>query len=591
MRKTVLGTEMGNERVASKALSSPRNRSNSLGDENLVAALNSTTDCVIVLDINWNVSFINDRAAADFGRGGELAAGKNLWEAYPEQMGTEFDLNYRLALETQRTVRFEGYLVALDRWLEVTAYPAGSQLSIFFRDVTETKRTQAKLYHLAHHDALTGLANRTLFIESLTAAVNEADTSGGKLAVIYADLDDFKSINDLMSHAAGDAVLIEAARRLKDTVGDSTLVARMGGDEFAMLITDKRLVDDLEKLAVRLRDRFAPPFSLTLGDATCHASFGIALYPQGSEQPSDLIKNADLALYAAKRAGGNQHAFFNPEIRQRVQRRLSALRCAREAVAKDGIVPFYQPKICLRTGRIAGFEALLRWKTGRGGFQSPNLIREAFADPTLSVEIGHRMLDRVIKDIRRWQQKGLNFGSIAINASGPEFMRTRYARDLLDRLAAAQVPPSCLEIEVTETVFLEDAAGAVETALNELHSAGVGIALDDFGTGYASLSHLSRFPVSCVKIDRSFVTRMMAEPDAAVIVKAIIGLAKNLNIQTVAEGVETANQWKELSRKGCDVAQGYLIAKPMHADRVPYFLTSWAGVEIAKNDQRVRTIR
>jgi EAL domain-containing protein (putative c-di-GMP-specific phosphodiesterase class I) len=269
---------------------------------------------------------------------------------------------------------------------------------------------------------------------------------------------------------------------------------------------------------------------------------------------------------------------FVPALRQEAQRTASALEVAAKAVASDWIMPFYQPKVVLASGALGGFEALLRWQHPRGGIQPPEKIAPAFADTELGTAIGERMRSCVLSDMRRWLDAGLTLGRIAINASAAEFRRDDYAERVLEELRQAGVPAQCLEVEVTESVFLGSSTQLVERALRTLNAEGVTIALDDFGTGYASLSHLKRFPVNALKIDRSFVQGLESDAGDAAIVKAVLSLGHNLGIEVVAEGVETAFQSSLLQRMSCDMVQGYHFGRPMPAGDVPSFIVSWQGM-------------
>lgn len=549
-----------------------------LARRKLAMVLGSTTDNIVAVDHDWNLTYLNERAASLVGLDGALSVGSNMWEVYPDAVGSEFHQNYVRALETQNPVQFEGYLGELGIWLDVHAFPTVDGLSIFFRDVTETKRIRDELSYLAHYDALTGLPNRAMFVRRLSAAMEAATLGMPAMAVVYVDLDDFKAVNDTLGHDAGDTLLAATAKRLTAGLAGRGLAARIGGDEFAILLEDNVSRASVEEQVLELQSRFAEPVPYSNVELTCRASIGIALYPESDARLSELLKNADLALYQAKRAGGKQYAFFDPRVREAIQKRVSALSCARDALERDAIIPFYQPKVSFRTDRIIGFEALLRWVHPREGVLPPFQIKDAFEDPILSVELGQRMLAQVIRDMQSWKDRGLEFGSVAINVSAPEFARGNYSATILESLRSAQLHPSMLEIEVTETVFLDDGLDRVEIALTELHRNGVSIALDDFGTGYASLTHLSKFPVSWLKIDRSFVNGLGVDPDATAIVKAVMGLSHSMGIGVVAEGIETMAQWKQLKRKGCDLAQGYLISKPICAEQVPAFLASWSGV-------------
>lgn len=546
--------------------------------EQLEMVLGSTTDSIVAVDRNWTVTYLNKRAADLVGLDGALSVGRDLWQVYPYAVGSEFHQNYLQALETQSPVQFEGHLAELEIWLDVHAFPTADGLSIFFRDITDAKRSRDEIFHLAHHDALTGLANRAMFIRRLDAAKEAAATSRGALAVIYIDLDDFKAVNDTLGHDAGDALLEVTAQRLQAGLNGRGLASRIGGDEFAILLEQGVDRAGVEQLVLELQRQLAKPVLHQNVQLTCRASFGISLYPESDGRLSELMKNADLALYQAKRAGGQQYAFFDPRVREQIQKRVSALSCAHDALERNAVIPFYQPKVSFRTGQVTGFEALLRWVHPREGVQPPFLIKDAFEDPILSIELGQRMLAGVIRDMQSWRDSELSFGSIAINVSAPEFGRGDFAETVLSQLRRANLPTNLLEIEVTETVFLDDGSDRVETALADLHRNGVSIALDDFGTGYASLTHLRKFPVSWLKIDRSFVSGLGVDPDALAIVKAVMGLSHSMGIQVVAEGIETIEQWKLLKRRGCDLAQGYFISRPLSADMVPGFLANWTGV-------------
>ena len=302
---------------------------------------------------------------------------------------------------------------------------------------------------------------------------------------------------------------------------------------------------------------------------------GWSAYPSHDEDPASLLKNADIALYAAKKAGRGRSAAFVSTMRDAMHRHVAVLRLARDALVRDAVMPFYQPKVCLLTGDVVGFEALLRW-TDENGVQPPAAIQAAFDDPDLSVQLGSRMLDRVTVDMRTWSAASVRFGRVALNVAAPEFHGTRYAEHILGSLAAAKLRPDQFEVEVTEGVLLDDGTATIATALRALHDVGVAIALDDFGTGYASLTHLKAFPVSWLKIDRSFVSKLEQDDDAAAIVRAVIGLAHSIGVKVVAEGVETQAQSDFLTTAGCDVGQGYLFAKPMAGRLVADFLSNWA---------------
>ncbi|WP_068091082.1 putative bifunctional diguanylate cyclase/phosphodiesterase [Novosphingobium rosa] len=448
------------------------------------------------------------------------------------------------------------------------------------QDVTARKRDEDRLRWAAHHDALTQLPNRVLFAESLDRALAEARLNRRHVGLIVLDVDRFKAVNDSLGHDAGDSLLREVAARLTRYAPFSATVARLGGDEFAIILPDLPSPEARTRIAERLAAQVAGPMGYEGRQIDVSLSIGSAVAFDDGESPEELHKSADLALYAAKNDGLGQLRQFSTSLRKQAARRTQMLADARTTLREDGIVPFYQPKVSLRTGACVGFEALLRWHAK--GLQSPGGIQAAFDDPGLSVQLTDRMLDRVVADMASWQRRGIAFHSVAVNGSAGDFMRGDFAERILGRLRRAGLPPSSIELEVTETVFLGQLVENVSSALGTLSRAGVSIALDDFGTGYASLTHLKQFPVDSLKIDRSFVERLgMVETEDAAIVGAVIDLGRNLGIRTVAEGIETSEQLSHLAAKGCDIGQGFLLGRPMAAPQVVEALTHWDVTRVA----------
>ena len=332
----------------------------------------------------------------------------------------------------------------------------------------------------------------------------------------------------------------------------------------------------MQALAQAILDRVAGPMHYGGMVLNCTVSIGSSSFPADDGSGTELLKNADMALYAAKAAGRNRYAAYHAALRVAVERRVTVLRSARSALERDAIVPFYQPKVSLFTNATVGFEALLRWRDA-AGLQGPAAIQEAFTDPELAIQIGERMLAKVIADIRAWRMAGLPFGSVALNVSGAEFANIDVAERALTALREAGLPTDVLEIEVVESVLFDDRSDRSLDMLRRLEREGVALALDDFGTGFASLTHLQKFPVKWLKIDRSFMHDLPDGGASAAIVRSVVGLAHDLGMQVVAEGVETRLQQRALSRMNCDVVQGYLVAKPMAAPRVAHFLATWTG--------------
>jgi diguanylate cyclase (GGDEF)-like protein/PAS domain S-box-containing protein len=440
-------------------------------------------------------------------------------------------------------------------------------------DVTARKTFEEELRWAAYHDPLTRLPNRAAYAERLDEAIARARADGGCVGLIIADLNNFKSLNDNLGHDAGDALLRQIADRLVRGAPSGATVARLGGDEFAVILPGISEEDANAGTVHAVLSELKAPFLVEGMRVDVSLCAGAALWPRDAQSVADLLRCADLALYAAKADLPGTVRGFRPEMREKSEERRRMLEAARAALRDDRIVPFYQPKVCLRTGQVAGFEALLRWHDHRHGLQPPSALSAAFEDVELAVQITDRMLDTVVRDCAGWRRDVLTFGRVALNVSSADFRRTDLATRILGKLEAAGLPPTCLEVEVTESVFLGQNAGVVAGELMRLREAGVTIALDDFGTGYASLTHLQQFPVSVLKIDRTFVTDIDSQRSA--IVDALLNMARSLQIVAVAEGVERPEQAAYLRSHGCDLAQGYLFSRPIPALRVPGLLASW----------------
>jgi diguanylate cyclase (GGDEF)-like protein/PAS domain S-box-containing protein len=448
------------------------------------------------------------------------------------------------------------------KWWDVLVAPLRDpaskpvQLVSISRDISVQKRAEERVYWAANHDALTGLPNRTLMQQTVDRVVAEASETGGKFGLLLLDVDEFKRVE-----------------RLKGAVRSSDTVFRLGGDEFAVILGEIGSAPEAEAFGELLFGRLREPCIYAGRMLDLHASMGVALFEDHGGDRLELMKNADIALYAAKAAGRRRLKVFAPEMSEELVRRGSMLRLARTALQDSRIVPFYQPKVNLSTGAVIGFESLLRWRDPHRGIQPPATISAAFEDANVAAEISDRMIDRVIGDVRRWQDQGLVFGHVAINASAAEFRRGNLAESLLERLHAAAIPANRIQIEVTESVFLGRGAEYVERALKMLSAAGMQIALDDFGTGYASLSHLKQFPVDTIKIDQSFVRGLNGGGGGNhAIAAAVISLGRSLGIDVVAEGIETPAQEKALLRLRCQYGQGYLYSRAVPACDVPGIL-------------------
>ncbi|QFR32081.1 EAL domain-containing protein [Ancylobacter sp. TS-1] len=448
------------------------------------------------------------------------------------------------------------------------------------QDVTEQKEAEQRMWHMANHDALTGLPNRGLMRERLEAALRRSRRSQRQVGVLLVDLDQFKDVNDTLGHDAGDALLVEAGRRLSNCIGDADMVARLGGDEFIVLLTRMDSPTDATVAAQHVLSALSLPFNYRRSALSCRGSIGIAVSPEHGTDPSTLLKNADIALYRAKGGGRGIAVEYDTRMQQATEKRIQLYARVRLALRNGEFQPYYQPKVSLRTGSIVGYEALMRWRHPRRGLLGPQDFGQIFDDADLAIVVGERLLEATTRDMANWVAQGCDFGHVAINVTSSEFARGGLPERVLAALDKARLEHGRLTIEVTETVFLGRGTDVVRQSLQTLNNAGVRIALDDFGTGYASLSHLKQFPVDRIKIDRSFVHDIEHDVDDAAIVRAVIHLGQSLGIETVAEGVETAAQAAYLRANGCDFAQGFLYSKALPASRIPGLMRGWdpAGV-------------
>lgn len=445
------------------------------------------------------------------------------------------------------------------------------RIIITIKDVTEEKTVQDRIHWTATHDAVTGLPNRAAFQNALDSALGSAMARGHPLSLLLVDLDNFKAINDNFGHDAGDIVLRTFGDRIGSALPPGAVLARYGGDEFAVVLPDLS-PESAATLAGELLAIFRSPFALDGASIDLRASMGVAGFPEHATDAEELVKSADIALYSAKGAGRATVRVFAPAMRATLRDHASMLNQARSVVDNDWAQPHYQPKIAFASGRVMGFESLFRWRHPQAGLQSPATIAHAFDDFELAAQLGETMVEAVLGDIKGWLAAGIDVGRVAINASAAEFRNPGYAERLLSRLEAHHVPATALELEITETAFLGDSDGHVLHALETLRKAGLTIALDDFGTGFSSLAHLRHFPVDTLKIDKSFVAGIADRADDRAIIEVVLRLGEALSLTTVAEGVETEAQAAFLRGRGCKLAQGYLFARPLPAHDVAGYI-------------------
>jgi diguanylate cyclase (GGDEF)-like protein/PAS domain S-box-containing protein len=541
--------------------------------------LESSPDYTLIIDGNHDIVFFN-RPNSEVQAPGDLLGVAWLSLLHPSDREAGEQALREVARDgsanlTTRHIDAEG----CTRWFDVIANRISDEsgrIIVVARDITHQKHSEEQALWMARHDPLTGLSNRGVLQDRLDAILS-GDASEASGALLILDIDNFKAINDTLGHDAGDRMLATFAERLL-AAGDAVrLVARLGGDEFAILVaagSDGEVWETGNRIFASLGD----PFEYQGRLLACGASIGASRLWQDGANRSEIMKAADIALYAAKTAGRGQLKLFEPAMKAEVEHRETMLATARAAVTEDRVLPYFQPKVSLATGRIVGFEALLRWSDRAGRVNGAEEIRPAFDDPALGAALSERMIARTLTQIQRWLVDEVPFGHVAINLTAADFRREGFAESLLARLKRADIPPACLQIEVTETVFLGRGAGYVEAVLRSLSESGVAIALDDFGTGYASLSHLSQFPIDLLKIDRTFVQQLGQSAEADAISSAVINLGHCLGMEIVAEGVETAAQESKLISLGCDVGQGFLYAMALPAEDVPLALSESEAV-------------
>ena len=433
-------------------------------------------------------------------------------------------------------------------------------------DITERRRAEAKIAHLARHDMLTNLPNRVLFREHLESEFNRVQPGRG-FAVHCLDLDHFKTVNDTLGHPIGDELLKLVAVRLIEAVPSTDFIARIGGDEFAVVQTNVARPEQCSQLAARIVELVSQPYDIDGRHIVIGASIGIAIAPGDGANPDTLLKNADMALYRAKEDGRATHRFFEREMDKRLQSRRALELDLRKAIANGEFEVYYQPIIDLQGGRAAGLEALLRWKHPERGFISPAEFTPLAEETGLILPLGEWVLRTACLHASKWPKDV----SVAVNLSAMQFKGRSIVQLTMNALAASGLAAARLDLEITESVLLQDEANTL-AILHQLRELGVKISMDDFGTGYSSLAYLRNFPFDQIKIDRSFVNDMLVRQDCRAIVRAVIGLAKSLDISTVIEGIETREQLQAAKAEGCDLGQGYLFSKPMPEREVAAFL-------------------
>ncbi|HYY87911.1 MAG TPA: EAL domain-containing protein [Chloroflexota bacterium] len=454
----------------------------------------------------------------------------------------------------------------------LSADPAVGGVLGTFHDISERKAFESELRHQAFYDGLTGLPNRTRLLDLLEQALRRAHRQRQPVAVLFLDLDNFKVVNDSLGHKAGDLLLGHVARRLESALRGSDTAARLGGDEFILLLEGLNGPGDARAVADRVAQVLRAPFLVEGREVFVTASMGIALSRDG-EDPESLVRTADLAMYQAKSSGKAGYAVFEPQMHVRARRRLEIETDLRHALDRGELRVCYQPIVRLESGGIEEVEALVRWQHPQRGLVPPSEFIPIAEETGLIVPLGRWVLDQVCRQARAWQAAGGSAAhlTVSVNLSARQFQDPQLVQDVATILREADLPPSELKLEITESAAMLEAE-ATEKVLRALKALGVQLAIDDFGTGYSSLAYLKRFPVDTLKIDRSFVARLGEDPQDTAIVRSVVALAQALGLSVTAEGVETPVQQAQLRLLGCDYGQGYLFSRPLAADELEHLL-------------------
>jgi len=440
------------------------------------------------------------------------------------------------------------------------------EILVWVQDISERKQMENTIRQMAYYDSLTGLPNRNLLNDRLAVALANASRNNQMVAILFLDLDHFKTINDSLGHEAGDQLLQQVSLRIKGILRKQDTVARMGGDEFIVLIPGLMDSNHTARVAEKILDSLAPAFKIGDNELFIGCSIGISIFPDDGMEIKTLLKNSDLAMYRAKEKGRNTFQLYTPVMNFKAMERLAVEKNLRKALDREEFELHYQPKINLKSGQIAGMEALIRWDSPELGMVMPNQFIPIAEETRLIIQMGHWVLLTACRQAKKWQEAGLPQVSISVNLSVVQFTHPNLVSEISGVLKQTKIPPHQLELEVTESVLMQDTTLAV-SILNKLSELGIKISIDDFGTGFSSLNYLKNLPVDYLKIDQTFIKDFNLQTNSA-ITKAIVTLAQSLNMKTIAEGVETEEQRKFLMELNCDEAQGYLFSKPLTKDEM-----------------------
>ncbi len=538
-----------------------------------------TSEGILGLDLNHCVTFANHAACKLLAKTKELLAGTSVRNFFAplssddEWRESEFVSNFHACRTSEeRDGLFwrseeESFPVEFTQATIIdNGQPVGSVVA--FQDISDRKEIEKRLVSLARYDQLTGLSNRSVYWENLTATISRAQRYQGFAALLFIDLDEFKKVNDNLGHESGDFLLIMAAERIRQNLRESDLVCRMGGDEFAVVISNPKDAQEAAMVGEKILSALKGSFAVNHHEVYIGASIGIALYPENGTDAASLTKAADTAMYCAKESGRNQYQFYSDDMQQRIKHQMQIANDLRIAIDTDQLELYYQPQIDLKNGRLKRMEALLRWYHPERGMIGPSVFVPIAENTGLIHQLGEWAFLRAMEQMRKWLNE---FGSqmripLSLNASSVQLKGGSFSNNFVALLKSQKLPPGVIDLELTETALMEQSGEAIEE-LAKIRAAGTKVLVDDFGTGYSSLSYLKQLSVDVLKVDSSFVRDIGKNTGDEAIVQAIINLAHNLGMTVAAEGVESHLQCDFVRRQGCDFAQGYYFNHPVEAGK------------------------
>ena len=555
----------------------------------------STSEGILQVDADDRTQFVNNRMCEMVGYTREELLGKSWCELLLDDEGCSIVNQVNERRRKGISDRYELRLLKKSGeilWVIVGGAPVTNSEGVvtgsmgIFTDITDRKSAEQQLLHDAFHDGLTGLANRSLFMDHLRLTIERGKSRHSNLfAVLFLDFDRFKVVNDSLGHAEGDKLLKQIARRLETCTRTGDLLARLGGDEFVILLNELIEEEDALRVAERIKENFQTPFDLSGHEVFTSASIGITISTSGHARAEDMLRDADIAMYRAKSKGKAQHQLFNQAMHDQASTRLKLENELRRAVENREFRLHYQPIINLQTNKIVGFESLVRWQHPERGIVPPAEFIPIAEETGLIIPLGEWVLRESCRQLHEWHNENPQNSdlTISVNLSCRQFMQPDLAERIADVLSETKIKAENLRLEVTESYLMEDNEMAI-TIMKRLHALGLKLSIDDFGTGYSSLNYLHRLPVNYLKIDRSFVSRMQTNPENAEIVRTIIMLAKNLNIEVIAEGIETVEQSEHLKNLNCSFGQGFLFSKPVVAETAERLINDFPPAEISLPD-------